>query len=879
MRRSVCWMVLAVGVAGEVTLPGAVPVVTGFNPQHGWPGTQVSVEGSGFTDASSVQFNNTFADFEVVSATRLTATVPLEATVGPIRVSAAGGTGGSGSQFFLPAPRLETFTPTRGAVNTTVVIEGYNFASVREVFFGTRSSVFSVPTVQQIRAAVPSGLTNPVPITVSTDAGSVTSVDWFKVTGPAPIIDEIVPSFGAPGTQVAILGANFTNVTSVTFGGKRAPSFNAPTPARINTIVPNDAVSGVVGVTTSGGAVNSEQGFEVTLLPVITNFFPEIGKQGTPVTLEGVNFSGAQNVWFGGVQVTAWGSPAPGQILTTVPQGAPTGKISVRNAAGFGHSETDFVIPTAPVILTVEPWVGQAGVTSVYITGFNLNGASLWFNGLRSGYTVVGSAPEAIRATVPLGATTGPLSMTNAAGGFVTSQDFSVYGDSPFMSGMVPDHGPRGSQVRLEGGNFFPPVTVRFNGVEAPDAAAVSPSQILVNVPATATSGSISVSTPHGTTTNTAVFHLPPRLSSFSPMAAPEGAVVTLQGANLGYATAVEFGGGVQAEFEPENVVEGKVVKATVPASATNGPIRVVSPGGVVLSSTPFTVAPNLTSFVPELGPPLTPIVLYGTSFVGVGSVFFNGRAASFTVVSVGEIRAIVPAAVSPGPGSIRIVTVNGTAESAKPFYVTTGTDLELTLDKGEVVLDPGEEVTFAYSLRNRGTSPGTSVRLEEILPPGLTHVSAEASQGSWQATAGGVLFDVGVLMNGETATFSTTSRAALQGSWTNHVLGLARMAESDWDPANDRVRLNLAVVDSDSLVLDIVPGAAEGQVVIRWPVPPFDLRLESTTDPSMGTGWDPVSGNPTLEGGLLRLNYPVTGEERYFRLRHAFPASRDAGD
>ena len=64
-------MVLAVGVAGEVTLPGAVPVVTGFNPQQGRPGTQVSVEGSGFTDASSVQFNNTFADFVVVSTADL----------------------------------------------------------------------------------------------------------------------------------------------------------------------------------------------------------------------------------------------------------------------------------------------------------------------------------------------------------------------------------------------------------------------------------------------------------------------------------------------------------------------------------------------------------------------------------------------------------------------------------------------------------------------------------------------------------------------------------------------------------------------------------------------------------------------------------------
>jgi len=143
MRRMLRMAALVIGVVGWVGSSGAAPTVTSFSPQLGAAGTQVTVEGSGFSEATKVQFNDIAADFQVSSSTRLTTTVPVEATYGPIRISSGGVTGDSGTRYFLPSPRIDAIRPTRGAEDTTVVLEGINFAQVIEVRFGDGVAVFS----------------------------------------------------------------------------------------------------------------------------------------------------------------------------------------------------------------------------------------------------------------------------------------------------------------------------------------------------------------------------------------------------------------------------------------------------------------------------------------------------------------------------------------------------------------------------------------------------------------------------------------------------------------------------------------------------------------------------------------------------------------
>jgi IPT/TIG domain len=97
--------VYALAGAGDYTVTYSVsstspPIITSFAPSWGPVGTAVSLTGTGFTGANKVAFNGTAASFTVVSATHITATVPADATTGPIAVTTPAGTDYYGKYVF-----------------------------------------------------------------------------------------------------------------------------------------------------------------------------------------------------------------------------------------------------------------------------------------------------------------------------------------------------------------------------------------------------------------------------------------------------------------------------------------------------------------------------------------------------------------------------------------------------------------------------------------------------------------------------------------------------------------------------------------------------------------------------------------------------------
>ena len=81
-------------------------------------GTVVTITGSNFVGVSAVTFNLTPASYTVVSSTQIQATVPAGASTGRIRVTTAGGTATSGSDFTVttpPPPTTLTFIPPHDA--------------------------------------------------------------------------------------------------------------------------------------------------------------------------------------------------------------------------------------------------------------------------------------------------------------------------------------------------------------------------------------------------------------------------------------------------------------------------------------------------------------------------------------------------------------------------------------------------------------------------------------------------------------------------------------------------------------------------------------------------------------------------------------------
>ena len=250
------------------------PTVTGFTPASGTAGTtSVVITGTGFTQATAVKFNGTAATVLAVNSdTQITATVPTNATTGPISVTDSTGTGTSTGSFTVGGttvspPTVTGFTPTSGAVGTSVTVTGTNLSSPTAVSFGgTAASAFSSSSSTQITATVPTGAASGV-ISVTTAGGTTMSSATFTVTTSgtsAPTIASFTPISGPVGTSVIITGTNLTGATAVAFGATAATAFTVNSATQITATVPAGAATGTISVTTAGGTVASTGTFTVT---------------------------------------------------------------------------------------------------------------------------------------------------------------------------------------------------------------------------------------------------------------------------------------------------------------------------------------------------------------------------------------------------------------------------------------------------------------------------------------------------------------------------------------------------------------------------------------------------------------------------------------
>jgi RHS repeat-associated protein len=336
--------------SGSVVLP---PSITGFTPSGGPVGTVVTITGTSFNGATSVKFNGTAAvSYTVDSDSQVTATVPSGATTGTISLTTPAGSTTSASSFTVgPAPSITSFTPTSGAVGTSVTINGSNFTGATSVKFNGTSASFTVNTSIKVTATVPSGATTG-PISVTSVTGTGTSATSFTVTA-LPSITSFTPTGGPVGTVVTITGTSFTGATGVKFNNTSATTFTVDSSTQIHATVPTHATTGPISVTTAAGTGTSSTNFTVGSLPTITSFTPTTGAVGTSVTINGSNFTGATSVKINGVSASFTVKTA-NKITATVPSGATTGPISVTTPVGTATSGTSFTVTGGGVVRKAE---------------------------------------------------------------------------------------------------------------------------------------------------------------------------------------------------------------------------------------------------------------------------------------------------------------------------------------------------------------------------------------------------------------------------------------------------------------------------------------------------------------------------------------------
>src|SRR3989441_2974378 len=359
----------------------------------------------------------------------------------PISASSAG------SFTVVNPPTVTSFTPASGPAGTSVTINGTNFTGASAVRFNGTSASFTVNSATAITATVPAGATSG-PISVTTSGGTASSASSFTVI-PAPTISSFSPASGGVGTSVTINGTSFTGASAVRFNGVSA-GFTVNSSTSIAATVPSGASTGPISVTTSGGTASSASSFTVIPAPTISSFSPASGGVGTSVTINGTSFTGASAVRFNGVSA-GFTVNSSTSIAATVPSGASTGPISVTTPGGTASSAGSFTVIPPPTITSFSPTSGGAG-TTVTISGTNFNGATaVLFNSVSASFTV--NSATAITATVPAGASSGPISVATSGGTASSAGSFTVI-PPPTITSFSPASGGGGTTATISGPNF-----------------------------------------------------------------------------------------------------------------------------------------------------------------------------------------------------------------------------------------------------------------------------------------------------------------------------------------------------------------------------------------------------------------------------------------
>lgn len=709
------WLVVAFSTCSEPEKPKSE--ITTVNPVQGSVGTAVTINGKNLSSVETVSFGATTSLIASKTDTKIETVAPPGLALGTLSISVKTDQATSNSVSFLvlpSEPEITSIEPAKGSVGMEVTLIGKHLNTASSVLFGTKTiNAFISKGDTEIKLAIPAGLDpGALDVTVTTDGGTSEKAT-FTVVGK-PTISSLTPAIGPAGKKVSIAGTFFEDASKVKFGEGETTVFEVKNAALIEATVPATATTGKVSVTTPGGEAVSATNFVLKDAPKITSFTPASGIVGTVVTINGESFdAGNLVVKFGAGTAAIATLVSPTKITATVPASATTGKITVETASGLATSATNFTVIGAPTVASFTPTSGGVGI-EVTITGTNfVNVTGVKFNTTTSlNFTIV--SPTQLKVNVPTGATTGKMSVVTNAGTGMSSNDFTVI-SQPTITSLTPEIGPVGRIVSIAGTFFNATSKVKFGAGEAVTFQVKSANLIEATVPATATTGKVTVTTPGGEAVSAANFVVKdaPKITSFTPETGIVGTVITINGESFDAGNlVVKFGTGTATAV---TLVSPTKITATVPASATTGKISVETASGLALSATNFTVigAPTVTSFAPTSAGIGVEVTITGTNFVNVTSVKFNTTVvalANFTVVSPTQIKVNVPAGAT--TGKITVVTSAGTGVSANNFTVllppTITSFNPANGAQGSNVVITGTEFTNVTSVRVNDVEVGT---------------------------------------------------------------------------------------------------------------------------------------------------------------------------
>ncbi len=556
-----------------------------FAPAQGAVGAQVTLQGSGFSTTISnntVEFNGTVASVTSATANQLVVKVPASATTGLISVTVGTTTVNSANDFVvLLAPEITSFNPAFGSSGTAVTISGRGLDPVPEGTSLTLANV-DVPITSfsnsQLLFSVPADVGS-APIHVTTPYGQASSsTDFIVIPDVIGAVNVVSAGYVVANSSARTLNINSQNKSGVFAFTGTVGHWLSLQLTSLTTTPSGGVVSYQVYSTNNTQATQIAYG-TVSTASNMSVHLPEIPVTGIYLIVfdsgnDTVQLTGSLKI---DTSVATTGTP----VLLSTTTAAQSIRFTFSGSSGLNlGSITNLALnPTSVVdaLITINNPDGTLDSSEVCYVSYG--GCELNINNLPTTgtYSVIVSPDGAAK-----------LSFDAAL--------FPVHVGTLAIYWFAPQQGTIGSQVMIAGYGFSTTTSnngVEFNGVPAVVISATS-SQLVVTVPAGATTGPISVTVSGTTVTSTNKFGVvsvppPPIITGFTPGIGSAGTSVTVTGTTLdpvSGSTTLSLAG----TTVPLTSISNTQAIFTVPANVYSGPIQITTPYGQASSNIDFVV-------------------------------------------------------------------------------------------------------------------------------------------------------------------------------------------------------------------------------------------------------------------------------------------------
>lgn len=268
--------------------------------------------------------------------------------------------------------------------------------------------------------------------------------------------------------------------------------------------------------------------------------------------------------------------------------------------------------------------------------------------------------------------------------------------------------------------------------------------------------------------------------------------------------------------------------------------------GTVVYTVTVANGGPDATS-----GVAITDLLPVGVTFVaalpsqgsyssgtGVWTVGSLANAASGTLALTATVNTSTAGSTITNTASVTasaLADTNPANNSDTADITVQSADLSVIKTVDDATPNEGATVVYTVTVANGGPDAASSITITDLLPPGVTFVSALPSQGSYSSGSG--IWTVGSLANASSATLALTATvdASTAGATITNTASVTGAAQADTNPANNSDFADVTVQSAGPTETQLTSGAFLEERP-TWSPDDVDIAFDSDR-----------SGNPDL--------------------------------